>query len=193
MSTKNFGCMYIYGTGSAINIPLGGVPDFALAINLTDGDRIDVFNYGRNIPFTSGGVTPILAGDKIKGATSGAVARVADVIIATGSWAGGDAAGMIILDDGDPEKTGTFTTENIYKTNDQVTGIDDATITVDVPMPVVEILGAVATNAANGITAYVGDTSNARGITLGTDPSEDNKLLFVCWWFGDRTLYRVAV
>lgn len=193
MNQGVFGTMYIYGTGSVINIPLGGIPDFARVINLTDGDRIDEFYRGRNMPFTSGGTTEITKGSHIKGATSGAKARVIDVILLSGSWAAGNAAGSIILDDADAEKVGTFTNENIYLDLDTVSGTDDATITVDVPMPVVEILGAVATNAANGITAYAGDSSNARGITLGTDPSEDDKLLCVQWWFGDRKSYAIAV
>lgn len=64
---------------------------------------------GRQVSFTSGGVYEILAGDTITGATSGATATVRRVIKTSGTWAGGDAAGRLILSG----QTGTFQSENL--------------------------------------------------------------------------------
>ena len=47
--------------------------------------------------FTSGGVTPIVAGNTVTGATSGKTALVQSVTVSSGSWAGGDAAGTFTL------------------------------------------------------------------------------------------------
>lgn len=64
---------------------------------------------GREISFTSGGTTEIAAGDTITGATSAATAAVSKVILLTGTWAGGDAAGRIFF----ASQTGTFQSENL--------------------------------------------------------------------------------
>ena len=55
---------------------------------------------GRTITFTSGGTEAIKKGDRIVGGTSGAMGRVFDVYVDTGSWTNGGAAGKIILSDG---------------------------------------------------------------------------------------------
>lgn len=60
------------------------------------------------LPFTSGGTSEI-GTSGIQGATSGATATVHDVILASGSWAGGDAAGTLLVSD----VLGTFVAENI--------------------------------------------------------------------------------
>lgn len=191
MRDSDCGFMYLVGTGSAINIPLGFIPDRATLENLTDLDRMDIYNRGRNMPFTSGGTTPILPGDMIKGATSGAVTRVVDVLITSGTFAAGTAAGFFILDDGDPEKKGTFSSENVYKTNDQVSGIDDATVTVDV----VNASSIITTAYLTGgdITAYLGDSSNAKGLTLGATCFEAGKLLRLSWTCGRPTKFAASV
>jgi len=185
------GQMYVFGTGSALNIPIGFIPDYARVVNIDDKDRIDEYYRGRLMAFTSGGTTEITKGMLIKGATSGAITRIQDVIIKTGSWAGGDAAGYFILDDGDPEKKGTFTTENIYCISDNVSGTDDASVVVDVVVPSIVINTAVG--SGGDITAYLGDTSNAKGITIGATASENDKLLLVQWWVMERTNYRTSV
>lgn len=64
---------------------------------------------GREIAFTSGGVTEITAGQTITGATSAATAVVRRVILTSGSWAAGDAAGRFIING----QTGTFQAENL--------------------------------------------------------------------------------
>lgn len=64
---------------------------------------------GRELSFTSGGTTEITAGQTITGATSGATAVLTRVVLETGTWAGGDAAGRFIF----ASQTGTFQAENI--------------------------------------------------------------------------------
>jgi hypothetical protein len=64
---------------------------------------------GRSLAFTSGGVVVITEGQTITGATSGATATVARVVVESGDWTTGDAAGRLILS----AQTGTFAAENL--------------------------------------------------------------------------------
>lgn len=64
---------------------------------------------GREVSFTSGGTYEVLAGDTITGATSAATAVVTKVILTSGSWAAGTAAGRIFF----ASQTGTFQAENL--------------------------------------------------------------------------------
>lgn len=66
-------------------------------------------NLGYSLPFTSGGTTEIVEGDTISGATSGATATVGRVIVTSGTWAGANAAGTLIL----TMQTGTFSSESL--------------------------------------------------------------------------------
>jgi len=63
----------------------------------------------RSIAFTSGGTTEISIGDTITGATGGATAYVDFVVLSSGSWAGGDAAGTFYV----RNQSGTFESENL--------------------------------------------------------------------------------
>lgn len=64
---------------------------------------------GREMAFTSGGTVQISVGNTITGATSGATAVITKVILTSGTWAGGDAAGRLIF----ASQTGTFQSENL--------------------------------------------------------------------------------
>lgn len=64
---------------------------------------------GLSITFTSGGVTEIAEGNVVQGSVSGATATVKRVILTSGTWAAGNAAGRMIL----YNQTGTFVAENI--------------------------------------------------------------------------------
>lgn len=64
---------------------------------------------GLELSFTGGGTTEIAEGDTITGATSGATADVDRVMLTSGSWAGGDAAGKFILSN----QSMTFQAENL--------------------------------------------------------------------------------
>lgn len=73
------------------------------------------------IAFTGGGTHELVVGETITGATSTTItARVCEVNLATGTWAGGDAAGTIVVD----KFTGDFAAENIKVSG----GSDDATV-----------------------------------------------------------------
>jgi len=64
---------------------------------------------GRELPFTSGGVDDIAVGDTITGAVSGATAVITKVVLTSGTWAAGTAAGRLIF----ATQTGTFQAENL--------------------------------------------------------------------------------
>ena len=74
---------------------------------------------GRSIDFTSGGTTEPAEGDTLTGATSGATAVVKRIIVTSGSWAAGDAAGRMIL----YSQTGTFQSENINDTTQSASNV----------------------------------------------------------------------
>ena len=110
---EQFKSGFVYGTDAVLNVETGWIPDRVEVYNVTDGDVKNVaFPSIKTMAFTSGGVNEVKAGHKIIGATSGATAQVLDVLADTGTWAGGDAAGTLILD-ADTE-VGTFQTEAIY-------------------------------------------------------------------------------
>ncbi len=64
---------------------------------------------GRSLSFTSGGVTEIVAGNTITGATSAATAVIRRVILDSGTWAAGTAAGRFVVNG----QVGTFQAENL--------------------------------------------------------------------------------
>lgn len=64
---------------------------------------------GRELAFTSGGTDEIVEGDTITGATSGATAVITRVVLTSGTWAAGTAAGKFIF----ASQTGTFQAENL--------------------------------------------------------------------------------
>lgn len=64
---------------------------------------------GRAVAFTSGGVTEVTENMVLVGASSSAFATVKRVILTSGTWAGGNAAGTFIL----YSQTGTFQSENL--------------------------------------------------------------------------------
>jgi hypothetical protein len=66
-------------------------------------------NLGRELAFTSGGVTEIVAGNTVTGAISGATAVIGRVVLTSGTWAGGNAAGFFYF----ASQTGTFQAENL--------------------------------------------------------------------------------
>jgi hypothetical protein len=68
-----------------------------------------LLDLGRSLAFISGGTVETAEGDTITGATSGATATVERVIVTSGTFAGGDAAGHLILSG----QTGTFTAETL--------------------------------------------------------------------------------
>lgn len=62
-----------------------------------------------SVRFTSGGTGTIAVGDTLQGATSNKTAVVMGVVLEGGTWGGGDAYGVLYLDD----PSGTFQAENL--------------------------------------------------------------------------------
>jgi len=168
---------FVYGTGAALNVICGFIPERVEFFNVTDGD---IFNVGfpayKKMAFTSGGTNEIKVGDKIIGTTSGATAIVLFVLADTGTWAGGDAAGTLILDAA--SETGTFASESIYASDSS--GTNDAT-------------GAATTNTGydsdteiatnTGISPYLGtEAGYGFGFTVATAVSENAKLFAWTAW-----------
>lgn len=94
------------GTVYAFRNNAGGT---AAAIYESSTSGWSLVDLGRRLSFTSGGTTEIVEGNTITGATSGATAYVERVVLTSGTWAGGDAAGYFILS----TQVGTFRSENL--------------------------------------------------------------------------------
>jgi len=168
---RNVKTGFFYGTGAALNIECGFIPDAVILWNHTDGD---VINFAmpsiRTMAFTSGGTSEIKAGHTIKGATSLATAKVKQVLTDTGTWAGGDAAGTLILES--DTIVGTFTSEAIYIEGES--GLDDAT---GAAVGTIGVDSDTEVAADTGVTPYTGSAgSNSKGFTLASGVSEDAKL-----------------
>lgn len=173
---------YTVGNGAALNIELGWIPDYVEVYNLTDADEVHKAFLGGDrytIPFSGGGTNEIEVGDTITGATSGATALVEQVLEYSGTWAGGDAAGFLIVRD----VVGTFQSETVYA-SDTPSGTDDATVTVNVNHTVSIIdSGSGTTDIAlttgnDAISKYAGVSgSNSKGFTIGSGIAEEAKLL----------------
>ena len=176
-------CGYIHGTGAAINVEIGFVPDYVRISNLTDGDLVTEGFLKRIIVFTGGGTTQIKNGEWLKGVTSGAKARIQEVILDdVGSWSAGTAAGFFICD---PEEvTGTIVSENMqrYATEpgSAAATTDSVTVVVDVEFGLA-IAAAVAgeSTLAAQVIAYIGtEAVRRKGFTLGSTLSETRRLMF---------------
>jgi len=183
MSAKmQFQCGYTVGNAAAINIELGWIPDWVRVVNLTDADKdTEAFLGGGRyvIPFSSGGTTEIEVGDTIWGVTSNATAQVLQVLLYSGTWAAGDAAGFLVVDDVD----GTFDSEAVNNVSD-ASAADYATVTVNVNHYWSTDTEVAAETTTSRLTQYVGvQAENAKGFTIGAVVAEEAKLLA---WFAFR-------
>jgi hypothetical protein len=159
---------YLVGNGAAQNVELGWIPDLVIITNATDGDIITIGHIGpyQVVPFSSGGTTEIVPGDKIVGATSGAEAWVREVLEYSGTWAGGDAAGFFVVE----MISGTLGSENV-----DVDGASNlATVTANVTH---SVASAAAVTPATGDAAITRYTGGKTGFTAGAEVCEEAKLL----------------
>ena len=174
------------GNAAAINVEIGWIPDRVEVYNATDGDLLTVGFCNRYvIPFSSGGVNELKAGEKITGVTNtGVSAIIAKVLLYSGSWAGGDAAGFFIVEFDDQD--GTFGSEDV--TGEAAGATNDATITVNVTHGYAMALAVSGEDAgAAGIAPFAGvEESNSKGFTIGATVAEEAKLLRWCAWRNDR-------
>ncbi|WP_022727222.1 hypothetical protein [Fodinicurvata sediminis] len=119
----------------------------------------------------AGGNSAISVGDVVEGTISGTTATVMDVVIDSGSWAGGDASGHLILAD----QVGTFQSELINANST----LDVARVPKNSTVKEIEV-GDEITGASSGATATVRNVSlssgswgesNAQGVLILTDVS----------------------
>lgn len=177
---------FLRGTGAAVNVELGWVPDFVMVVNLTDGDKVHMNAIKQVIAFTSGGTDEIKAGDKLHGNTSDATATIDQVIVDSGTWAGGDAAGWLIIDR--TTLVSNFQGETAYREDIDSDGDDKVTLSAAEDQDGIDIdteVAATTTDATN-CYAYSGSAaSNAKGFTVGATVSVNAKLLFYVAIRGD--------
>lgn len=169
---------YTVGNGAALNIELGFVPHKVSLWNLTDGDVVTHGFLQWVVPFTSGGTFELAPGHKIIGATSGATAVIESVLLYSGTWAAGDAAGFFVLVEG--TKVGTFSSENVYTdSSSSSSGTNDATVTANVVYSVAISTAAATVTTTSAISRYEGVAgTNSAGFTIGSAIAEEAKVLF---------------
>ncbi|MER9912802.1 hypothetical protein NKJ71_19440 [Mesorhizobium sp. M0050] len=175
----------VVGLGAALNVPLGFVPKFVELYNMTDGTTYTSAMLQWVIPFSSGGTNVISAGDKIKGATSGATAVVEEVLIASGTFAAGTAAGFFTVQEG--TLVGTFQSENVYDlTTQAASGVDDATVTVNVVHNIATTTQATGVTGTSAISRLEGTAgSSGAGFTIGSAIATAAKILRYIAYQGD--------
>jgi hypothetical protein len=166
------------GNGAAINVELGWIPTHVQVFNATDGTLITAAFLSWVVPFTSGGTAVISPGSTIKGLTSKAVASVRDVLLYSGTFSGGDAAGFLVLEEG--SLVGTFGAENIVVTNlaSGTIGTDDATVTANINHNVGIATQASPATGTSAISRYEGVAAlNSQGFTIGSVLAVEAKVL----------------
>lgn len=164
------------GNGAALNVICGFVPDMVELYNATDGTPYTVAFLNWVVPFSSGGTKEIAAGDEITGATSAATARVSEVLLYSGTWAGGDAAGFFVLQEG--SLNGTFGSENVYVSSDSTAGINDATVTANVVHNCAISTAAASATGTSAISRYEGTSAgDGAGFTIGSVIATEAKVL----------------
>lgn len=161
----------IVGRGVAINVELGWVPHYVELYNGTDGDLITAAFLRECMAFTSGGTAEILPGDKVIGVTSRAEAYVESVLLASGSFGGGDAAGFLVL--ADDKRKGTFGSENVSIG----ANADAATVTANFVTNVATAAAAASASGTSAMSRYEGTGTSPKGFTIGSVIAEAGKLL----------------
>lgn len=168
----------VVGLGAALPVILGFVPRYVELFNVTDA--ISQFaNFQWVMPFSAGGSNGnvISAGDKIKGATSGAIATVEAVLIASGSFAAGTAAGFLVLQEG--SLTGTFGAENVTILSGATAGTTTAAaVTANVTHTTQIIAAGTQTVSTTGIIRLEGVAgASGAGFTISAGVAAAGKLL----------------
>lgn len=167
---------YFVGLGAAINVSLGWIPRRVELFNVTDGTVAAIGFPNKMIAFTSGGVAVPAAGMTILGVTSKAKAKLRDVILVSGSYAAGTAAGFFVADA--DECVGTFGAENVTL-NGSAAGNDDATVVAAVEHSLYQsaALGFVSGSGNTGITSFIGSATAAKGFSVGLTIAANGKLI----------------
>ena len=106
----------------------------AVDVTLASDEQASATLAAEHVAFTSGSVRP-RKGDTISGATSGSTAVVIGCLLSSGTWAGGDAAGTIWVE----QASGAFQSENLD--NDTTGGTNFATIAGDLTDAAIDSVG----------------------------------------------------
>lgn len=188
----------VLGTGAALNIELGFIPSF---VEIWNSDRDILWKGPLNtiFAFDDGNIelTPGMEIAKRNTVSPGGV--IEDIFVTSGSWAGGDAAGWIVLSL--DEQVGAFADNDVIGVRAQkgATARGDYADVAGAPLNNVLEIGPVASSkAVNGastnetILPYRGvvpdatdatlDSGEPRvslGITIGSSISENDKLLII--------------
>jgi hypothetical protein len=96
------------GSGKVREIQFAGVDGTQHAYGVLI-DAVDTTGTLKSIAYTSGGTYEIRPGDVVTGATGGATGHVVSLTLSSGTWAGGNAEGTLVLDN----VVGTFQSENL--------------------------------------------------------------------------------
>lgn len=112
MANKDYG-LHAYQVSEANNLALGQNGSICIAdTNARYGRYVAITfladtvfttltqltpNRANGLAFTSGGTAELMVGDTIRGNSSGAEAAVESVVVTSGSWISGNAAGYIIM------------------------------------------------------------------------------------------------
>ncbi len=178
---------FIRGTGSAVNVTLGWIPEFVMLLNLTDGNEVDLNALAPVLLFTSGGTTEIKAGQTLHDNVTDGTAIIRQVIVDSGTWAGGNAAGWFILHA--DSQVGVFAAASTgYVEGVDADGDDRVTLTAEADTDGTNIAAAAVatTTPATNCISYVGTRgSNAKGFTIGATVSTDAKLFYYVALRGD--------
>jgi|TARA_Y100000310_G_scaffold51684_1_gene47601 hypothetical protein len=173
---------YIHGTGAALNVEIGFVPDAVILFNPSSGstEKVSVHIVKKVIAFTSmtaAASSGIKKGAWIKGITSKAKAQIGELILDTAT------TGWLICDV--EQVTGTFQSENcqVYASEPGTADAadDDITVVVQVEFGVNIEAAATVTTINDGILGYAGSSSasppEAKGFTIGSTISVNTELL----------------
>lgn len=114
----------------------------AAVLHKSSGSGWTALALGLELAFTSGGTNAPAEGETVTGLSSGAEATLTRIVLESGSWAGGDAAGRFIF----ATQTGTFQSENVEFDSSST---DDATIAGDSSAITLAVNGRLETHQHN--------------------------------------------
>lgn len=198
MAVQGVACGLHVATGGPDNVEVGFIPDVVKLYRIVGGDPVvNIWTRLKACAFTSGGTYEVKPGDVLQGATSKLVrAEVRKVVVTSGTWAGGDAAGYFFWQDWN--QNGTFGSENVdlLSGGGTVSGgggvgtANVATVAAQTELGNYALTGAgggttyARVTPANGIQPYsgtVGGTSEGFTITATLATAGE-----VWWWEATR-------
>jgi len=182
---ESFKSGYLVGNGAAINVQIGWIPDRVEVYNHTDGNKITTaFLDTWLVPFSGGGTNELVGGETITGVTNtGVTGVISQVLLYSGTWAGGNAAGFFVIKRDD--QVGNFGSEDV--TGETAGASNDATVTINVIQCYSTDSEVGAETGDTAIAAYVGTLgADSKGFTIGSTVCVEAKALVWSAWRNDR-------